>query len=211
LTQGPIDAAILAFPGAGETQELEPLFADPAVSARWVREAGSLGDPDLIVLPGSERTLADLAWMRRTGLFDAVLRSRRAGAVVLGICGGLQILGTLLRDPERLEGGDDRAHGLGLLPVETDFARDEINESSHGTSTGALLPEAARVTGREIHGGRSLLVGDACSIFGEAAKGGGRCPLGIATADLGVVGTYLHDVLLDDAFRAAIVARARRA
>ena len=209
VSDAPVDVAILRFPGISEHQELDALLADPAARARFVGASTELGRPELIVLPGSETTLADLAWMRATGLFDAVLSAHARGAVLVGICGGFQIMGTLLRDPLLLEGGEAESTGLGVLPVETTFARDPVEEPTLGTSTGELLPRGAVVAGREIHGGRSVLTGDAVAIFGEPTKGGGACPLGVATAGLGAIGTYLHDVFADAAFRAEILARVR--
>ena len=209
MSEPPVDVAVLRYPGIGEQQELEPLFADAGAAARWVHDAADFGAPELVVLPGSETTLADLAWMRRTGLADAVLAAHARGAVVVGICGGMQIMGTSLSDPLRIEGGEASAQGLGLLPLETTFARDEVREPSAGTSTGALLPVGASTSGREIHGGRSTLRGEALSLFEEDTKGGGACPLGVASADLSAIATYLHDVLGDAAFRAEILRRVR--
>lgn len=202
----PLRVAILRFPDIGEPQEFDALFGEDSVRARWVADPADVEDADLVILPGSEKTLADLAWMRERGLDAAVLRAHRRGAVLLGICGGFQVMGARLRDPQRREGGGAEAEGLRLLELDTEFGGEAIEEPTVGTALGGLLPAGHRVRGRELHGGRSTLRGDAhVPLFGEDVKGGGACPLGVATRDLRVIGTYLHDVLADDAFRARLL------
>lgn len=210
----PLRVAILRFPAVGEPHEFDALFREGSVRARWVADAAGVEDADLVILPGSEKTLADLAWMREHGLDAAVMQAHRRGAVLLGICGGFQVMGARLRDPQRREGGGEAAEGLRLLDLDTEFgAGDPIEEPTVGTALGGLLPEGHRVSGRELHGGRSTLHGDAhVPLFGDHVKGGGSCPLGIATRDLGVIGTYLHDVIEDQEFRARLLelVRSRR-
>ena len=208
----PLQVALVRFPDAGEMQEFDALFREEGVEARWVASAAEVAGADLVILPGSEKTLRDLAWMRDRGIDAAVMDAHRRGAVLLGICGGFQMMGGTLSDPQRSEGGDARAEGLGLLRMDTVFGSgDPIEEPTVGTASGVLLPEGHRVSGRELHGGRSTLRGDEhLTLFGDDVKGGGSCPLGLATRDLGVIGTYLHDVVADREFRARLLELVRR-
>ncbi len=205
-----VAVAILDFPAIGERQEFAALEADERAEVRWADSGSKLKGADLVILPGSEQTMADLRWMRERGLDAAVLQARAAGARLLGICGGLQILGSELLDPASLEGGEREAAGLGVFDLVTVFARPSIDEPTVGTLTGALGPAGGLVTGREIHGGRSVLSGAGVSaVFREPAKGGGDCPLGFALADRTAFATYLHGALADDALRGALLEAAR--
>src|SRR5690606_6074112 len=107
--------AVVRLPRISNATDAEALAAEPGVAVRYVTEPSRLADADLVVLPGSKATVADLAWLRRAGLADAVVAHARAGRPVLGICGGYQMLGTRILDPHGVEGGD--AEGLGLLDL----------------------------------------------------------------------------------------------
>ena len=202
---------ILRFPSLGEEHEFDALATEPDVDCRWIERPEELAGADLVILPGSEATLADLAWMRAQGLEDGVRRAARDGAVLLGVCGGFQIMGVELRDPERIEKGAESAEGMGIFDLSTTFTRDLIDEPTTGTSRGGLLPAGTRVTGNELHGGRSVLrdAAGVTSLFDEETKGGASCPLAIATHDMAAIGTYLHGILADPGFRAALLARLR--
>ncbi len=115
--------AIVAFPHLSNLDEFQPLRACPGVSLRWARTPAQLADVDWIILPGSKNTSGDRAWMRAVGLDGAILAHAAAGRRVLGLCGGLQMLGGRMVDPDGVEGDE---HGLDLLPVETRFERDKL-------------------------------------------------------------------------------------
>ena len=115
--------AIVAFPRISNLDEFQPLRRCPGVRLRWARAPRDLEGADWIVLPGSKHTSGDLAWIRTAGLEAAIARHAANGGRVLGICGGLQMLGETLADPH---GVDGEARGLGLLPLETTFARDKL-------------------------------------------------------------------------------------
>ncbi|PZA05952.1 MULTISPECIES: cobyric acid synthase [unclassified Meiothermus] len=127
--------AVLAYPRASNLDEFEPLKHLEGVRLLWVKSARELtGDDrarsahrgaDLLVLPGSKHTRADLEWLRAEGLEEAIQAHHRAGCPILGICGGLQMLGRALHDPEGLEGGGS-VRGLGLFPYETVWVREKV-------------------------------------------------------------------------------------
>ena len=98
-----LEVAAVRLPHLSNFDDIDPLAREPGVRVVFTRSPSRVRDADLVVLPGSKRTAADLAWMRATGLADAVTRAAGAGVPVLGICGGFQMLGAVLRDPDRVE------------------------------------------------------------------------------------------------------------
>jgi len=119
---GPV-IAVIAYPRISNLDEFQPLRHVPGLRLRWARTPADLDGADWVVLPGSKHTSGDLAWLRTQGLDAAIARHAAAGQRVLGVCGGLQMLGTELRDPHGVDGS---AAGLGLLPLITHFDRDKL-------------------------------------------------------------------------------------
>lgn len=117
--------AWIRFPHLSNSQDVQPWLRDEGLSVRWTSQANDLDDARIIVLPGTKNTIADLCWMRETGLAKAVIQASRRGVPVVGICGGLQMLGEFLSDPEGEAGEAAHVAGLGLLPVKTVFRRDK--------------------------------------------------------------------------------------
>jgi len=114
--------AIVAYPRISNLDEFAPLRRLPAASVSWARRADTIAGADLLILPGSKHVADDLDWLRRTGLDVAITQHVRAGKPTLAICGGLQMLGRELLDPDAVEGA---AQGLGILPIVTEFQRDK--------------------------------------------------------------------------------------
>ncbi|MGY4829578.1 cobyric acid synthase [Sphaerotilaceae bacterium SBD11-9] len=141
--QAGLQVAIVAYPRISNLDEFQPLRNLPGVQLRWARSAGELDGVDWIILPGSKHTSGDLAWLREQGMDAAIVRHAAASRPVLGLCGGLQMLGEQLIDPE---GVDGNATGLGLLPLTTRF------------ETGKLLRETDAQWG-VLHGPWSQLSG----------------------------------------------------
>src|SRR5205823_6560051 len=152
-----LDVAVVELGRISNFDELEPLAAEPCVSVRLVSRPEDLGLPDLVVLPGSKTTVTDLGRMRESGLAEAVLAARGSGSAVLGICGGYQVLGQEVHDPDRVESPFD-AHGLGLLPTTTTFEATKTTCRRRGRALAApgLLSRAdgVPVSGYEIRMGR---------------------------------------------------------
>jgi len=182
--------------------DFDPLAAEPDVALRFVAPGEALpGDADLVILPGSKSTLGDLAFLRAQG-WDLDLRAHlRRGGWLLGLCGGYQMLGTALHDPEGIEGPAGSAEGLGLLEVETVMGGDKtlVEVSARDPLGGAVL------TGYEMHIGRTEGPGRARPFVTLAD---GR-PEGAVSADGRVAGCYLHGLFRSDAFRAAYLSRLR--
>lgn len=202
-----LDVAVIGLSRISNFDELEPLTLDPAVSVRLVSNPLLMGRPDLVVLPGTKTTAADLRQLRESGLADALLAARAAGAAVLGICGGYQMLGREIRDPDGVENAG-LVDGLGLLPVDTTFETTKVTARRQGRVIGrpGLLSCSDRVpvTGYEIHMGRtSGGVSPALDLEGG--------PEGAVSEDGWTVGTSLHGLLASGPFRRSLLeALARR-
>jgi adenosylcobyric acid synthase len=136
---------VVRLPRISNGTDVEALAVEPGVSVRLVTEPSRLTDVDLVVLPGSKVTVADLAWLRATGLADAIAAHSSAGRPILGICGGFQMLATTITD--RVESGTGVVAGLGLVDVDIEFAPDKTLGNPTGTAFGASA------TGYEIHHG----------------------------------------------------------
>ena len=116
-----VDIAVIGLPHIANSDDILPLRAEPGVRVRHVFGTRDLGNPQAIIIPGTKTTIADLAWMRRNGLAQAIIDFARRGGAVVGICGGFQMLGEIIQDPSHVESNEESAPGLGLLPVITRF------------------------------------------------------------------------------------------
>jgi len=176
--------AVVRLPRISNFTDIDALCLEPGIELTFVADPRSLVSADVVVLPGTRATIADLAWLREQGLADAVRDHVAHGGVVLGICGGFQMLGREITDPGGVEGpAGTRVPGLGLLDAITTFGREKVL----GTPVGSAL--GAPVSGYEIHHGR-MRVGS-----GDDFPGGTRSGA--------VYGTMWHGCLEGDAFRGA--------
>src|SRR5262249_6789750 len=150
-----LDVAVVEYPHIANFDDFDPLRRTPGVVVRFITSLAELGRPALIILPGSKSTIADLAWLRATGLADSIMDARRAGTPVVGICGGFQMLGRSLADPQQVESSVMQSTGLGLLDLSTTFGAEKRTEQVRGVVADdrGLLAGAgsAAVTAYEIH------------------------------------------------------------
>lgn len=155
-----IDIAVIRLPRISNFTDFNPLETIEGVSLRYVSHVGELGHPDLILLPGTKNTMEDLLWMRQNGLEVAVLKEADKGTLIFGICGGYQMLGETLSDPEGVEAGGS-LKGMGLLPMDTVFAGEKTRTRVQGEflpCTGAFAPlSGCAFEGYEIHMGVTTL------------------------------------------------------
>jgi adenosylcobyric acid synthase len=236
-----LDVAVVRFPHLSNFTDVDALAVEPGVSVRFVDHPSSLGDPDLVVLPGTKATVADLAWFRVVGFDTALedLRRDESGGVrgrsplVLGICGGYQMLGTRIEDPGSVESASGPVDGLGLLDVRTVFLVDKRTRQRRGRTVWPRLSRALRddgtapeeelegaprqdpsipVHGYEVHHGRVHPGPGAAPLFLLGDRRGRRTE-GVVDDDGGVLGTSLHGLLEHDELRSALlaVAATRRA
>ena len=185
------------LPRIANFDDLDPLKLEPGVSLAMVPPGQPLpGDAALVILPGSKATIADLAALREQGWDIDLLAHHRRGGAVLGICGGYQMLGRTIADPEGIEGPATTAAGLGLLDVETVMTRDKALRPARGMALGATIE------GYEMHMG--VTTGpDTARPFAALESG----PDGALALDGRVFGTYLHGLFASTALRRALLAR----
>ena len=186
-----LDVALVRLPRISNFTDLEPLALEPGVSVRLVRRPHELGRPDLVVLPGTKATLADLEWLRATGLADAIA-GLPSTTTVVGICGGHQMLGTVIVDPVEA-GRSEPVAGLGLLDTGTRFAAEKVTRTRRGSGLGHA------VHGYQIHHGRTEARRPWLRLDGDEAEGN-RSP------DGRILGTGLHGLWESDGFRGAFLA-----
>jgi adenosylcobyric acid synthase len=166
---------------------------------------------DAVILPGSKNTLDDLAFLRRSGLADAILSFYRTGGTVVGVCGGYQMLGRVVRDPHGVESELKAVPGLGLLEMETEMYLDKITTQVEAVVTAdGQFPETLRsapLRGYEIHMGRSEAAGDCLPLFRIVRRNGreASAPDGLVSPDGRVWGTYIHGLFDNDPLRGEFV------
>jgi adenosylcobyric acid synthase len=197
----PIRIAVPRLTRLANFDDLDPLPAEPDVQLQIIPRGAPLpGDADLVILPGSKATLADLAELRAQGWdIDLAAHVRRGGAV-LGICGGFQMLGRRIADPAGVEGPPAEAEGLGLLEIETVLATDKRLREVSGREIASGEP----IHGYEMHVGRT----NGRALARPMLDLEGR-PDGAVSADRRIMGCYVHGLFSADGFRHAFLARLR--
>jgi adenosylcobyric acid synthase len=196
-----VDIAVIRLPRISNFTDFNPFEGIDGVSLRYVGSLAELGSPDLIILPGTKNTMADLLWLRQSGLEAAVLKHAARGLPVFGICGGYQMLGLTLVDPQGVEHGGQMA-GLGLLDVHTVFASEKTRTRSTGSlpSVGGLFAELSGLDyeGYEIHMGQTSI--DAQPVASQPLINQGQ-----------IYGSYMHGLFDRDPVSRAVVSALFRA
>ena len=195
-----IRIAVPLLPRIANFDDLDPLRLEPDVAVDLVAPGRPLGDADLILLPGSKATIADLAFLRAQGWHIDIAAHVRRGGRVLGLCGGYQMLGRRLADPGGIEGPAGAVDGLALLDVETELTDDKTLVEVRGED-GTRTP----VRGYEMHVGVTRGPATARPML-TLTNGTGSRPEGAVSPDGRVAGCYLHGLFASDAFRHAFLA-----
>lgn len=206
-----IDIAVIKLPHIANFDDFDALAAEPAVNLRFVEDPMLLGRPDALILPGTKSTLADLAWLKDSGFGDGIRWLSRIGTSIVGICGGFQMLGERIDDPDGAEGKGGTMAGLGLLPAHTVFGsgkkvlpRVGRTAPSLGGSLASLAGIA--IAGYEIHSGETNVEGPAFALLDADDRGAPPSPDGSWSADGRIWGSYLHGIFGSDEFRKAWLA-----
>ena len=198
--RGLLDVAVIRLPRISNFTDLNPLSCVEQVSLRYVHSAGELGEPHLIILPGTKNTMEDLRWLRQCGLEAAICRHAARGGAVMGICGGYQMLGRSLRDPDGVEAGG-QMRGMGLLDAETVFLAKKTRTQVRGkvrNAAGIFSPlNDVEFTGYEIHMGRTT---SSLPPFSGLSTGQAD---GLWSGN--VFGTYVHGIFEQGDFTRAFV------
>jgi len=203
------DIAVIRLPHIANFDDFDPLRSEMEVQLRYVESLAALGHPSAIIVPGTKSTLADLAWLRERGFAKAIHHLAARNTAVVGICGGYQMLGNSIRDPENIESDIKAMPGLGLLPVETIFTGDKAVFQSRarimGASSWLADLHGRMVEGYEIHMGRTRSQGAWLEI---TARNGQPCHAedGCIGAEGRVWGCYLHGLFANAPLRRAWLA-----
>lgn len=205
-SQGVVDIAVIRLPRISNFTDFAVLEGMAEVNLRYVDRVEKLGNPDMILLPGTKNTMADLRWLRESGLEAAILKAQQKGTVIFGICGGYQMLGELLEDPEGVEEGGT-LRGMGLLPAKTIFTvektRTRVSGEIQQFSGMFQRLSGKKLEGYEIHMGVTSINGKAESFSiiseeGKVSKSDGACIEN-------VYGTYVHGIFDEDGIAEELV------
>ena len=192
-TRKAIDIAVIKLPRISNFTDVSPLERFPNVSVRYIERADELKDPDMILLPGTKSTIADLLWLRQSGLEAAILHCHDRGAIVFGICGGFQMLGATVSDPDQVEAaGITKVNGMGLLPMDTVFRGDKVQRQTEG-----VLPQV---------GGPLSGLSGLCYKGYEIHMGRSEEPIAPISVEENVYGSYIHGIFDEGGIAQAVVA-----
>lgn len=206
-TQGDLNIVVIRLPRISNFTDFDPLEAEACVGLKYLSPKHELGHPDAVILPGTKTSIPDLLLLHKTGMAKAIQNYAAAGGTVLGICGGFQIMGQQLADPEGVEGEAGRFQGLGLFPIRTVITGHKVARQRQVISN---FPQMGLpVTGYEIHQGRSRLI--------EPTPPPNTFPQLFDDPSLGMVdnsqlvwGTYLHGIFDNGPWRRAWLNRLRQ-
>jgi adenosylcobyric acid synthase len=199
-----LDIVVIRLPYLSNFTDFDPLEDELDITLRYVKEPSELGQPDCVIVPGSKNTLADLRFLWESGLAEQVQRLWKESVPIIGICGGYQMLGRVVKDPLRTESDLEEIEGLGILPMDTEFALDKHTVQSRGKVISNELffnrCKDTEITGYEIHMGRSFTNGTSLfeieahnEVYGDGLVSGSA------------FGTYLHGIFDNDPLRTALL------
>ena len=201
-----VEIAVIGLPRIANFDEFDPLARIDGVRLRYVREASEFGNPDLVILPGSKVTVADLEFVRTSGIESKIRRHLWSGRALMGMCAGLQMLGKSIRDPLGIESDHPEVSGLGILDVDTEFVGEKVTvrtDASVVVDSGLLAGlRGVRVSGYEIHVGVSESGGGATRSMVSMQT---DRAVGYSDATGRVFGTYMHDLFKNEEFTERVV------
>ena len=209
-----LDIAVVRLPRIANFDDFDPLVREPRVRLRYISAKEEIGEPDLIVLPGSKTTVADLEWMRESGIADELKIRRQKGTPLIGICGGYQMLGERILDPDRVESYSPETQGMDLLPITTTFAATKTTHQIRGKVASAigLLANCGSelITGYEIHMGQTYGKSHAPFRITERSGSAIDSPDGSIDTDGLTIGTYMHGLFHNHNLRHALLTNLAR-
>ncbi|MFT5698604.1 MAG: adenosylcobyric acid synthase [Desulforhopalus sp.] len=189
-----VEIAVINLPHISNFTDIEPFLEEPDVTLRIIDNVGELISPDVIIIPGSKNVINDLEFLRQTGLLDLIIKQYEKGVEVVGICGGYQMLGQSIKDPDHMESslyGETGVTGMGLLEMDTILAKEKNLTRKSGTH----LRSGQEVFGYEIHHGVSTGSGNHVLQFSD------QTTCGTSGKGAKIWGAYLHGIFDSDLFR----------
>lgn len=214
-----IQIAIMQTPKISNFTDFDALAYEPDVAIRYVKQGDPIGHPDLIIMPGSKNTVEDLAYLYEHGYVEEIQKLHQEGVPVIGICGGYQMLGQRIYDPDHVESNLDEIAGLGLLPTSTTMgAMKTTHQVTFDAKDLPLMGEAfsdEQMVGYEIHMGGTVVEDDSVAIMPAfTITSRSETPItiedGFLRAKDHVLGTYIHGLFDNDALRRHILNGIRR-
>jgi len=212
-----IDVVIIRLPRISNFTDFDILIKEKSLNVRFVEDARSIGNPDLIILPGTKNTIGDLESIKENGIANAVINLAKSGTMIIGICGGYQMLGSVIRDPENAESKTLETDGLGLIDVRTLFRLQknthQVKATLHdrGTDIFKGLNTDNEITGYEIHMGETELLNGTAPFLKILERSDKEVSMddGAVSSDGNVIGSYLHGIFDNDEFRLELINRLR--
>ncbi len=198
---------VVRLPHISNYTDFDALEREPAVDLRYLTDDSFPDGLDLLILPGSKNTISDLLSLKQVGLFEKIRRFAAAGGKVIGVCGGFQMLGRTIDDPDGVEGAPRREEGLGLLPVMTVLAKTKTTTQVRAVETG-IFGERDHISGYEIHMGETHGEGGGSPAFEILERNGQKVTVqdGWVSPDRNVWGGYIHGLFDREGFRGRLIA-----
>jgi len=210
---GKINIEVLYLPHISNFTDFDPLEREEGISLRYVKMGERLGEPDLLIIPGSKNTLDDLYYLKKSGYQKEILNRLKKGTVIVGICGGYQMLGKQLYDPEHTESSREKIEGLGLINGVTTLK----SEKNTFQVRARILPNSFfddqdELLGYEIHTGETVLLGKEKPLFKITKRGFTQTDIndGVVSKEGMVWGTYIHGIFDNNSFRESFINFLRR-
>lgn len=204
-----LDVAVIRLPYMSNFTDINSLRLYEDVNIRFINKAQELGNPDLIIIPGSKSTISDMNYLRSSGLEESIRSCYEKGSCIFGICGGFQMLGLEIRDLSGVETSEYMTRGLGLIDAVTEFEEEKTTTLSEGTEN----IFNTKIKGYEIHMGITKLQNDLSS-FSEISKRNDAALEvldGVISEDGRVIGTYLHGIFDNSNFTRKLLNKIREA
>ncbi|RBW67880.1 cobyric acid synthase [Bacillus taeanensis] len=194
-----LDIAVIQYPKISNFTDVDPFFQEPDCHVRFITKEEQLKQPDLVILPGSKNTLEDLRFLKESGIFQRLLDLHEQGnSQIVGICGGYQMLGCDIHDPDAIESPNKFMNGLGLLPLSTTITKEKTTLLSEGQLQ--FNDQIFQVKGYEIHMGETKMVAQNRTLIHLSDRVDG-----CKSPNENVIGTYFHGIFHNDAFREALL------
>jgi adenosylcobyric acid synthase len=201
-----LDIGVVKLPHISNFTDFTPLSWEPETRLRYLDPQTELPPVDAVVLPGSKNPIEDLKYLYETGCAEEIVKAVDQGVMVVGVCGGYQMLGEVIYDPHGMEACQEEIKGLGLLEVETTLKQDKVTHQVEARVLGDELffkTAGSKITGYEIHLGETELKSEVEPMFELTTRSGRQInqPDGAYSSELPVWGTYLHGLFNNDGLR----------
>jgi adenosylcobyric acid synthase len=198
-----VTIGVVRLPRISNYTDFEALESEPDVAVHYLTDPAAAPNMDVLILPGTKNTVADLGWLRATGWEDFLVRHRRGGGWVVGVCGGYQMLGQFIVDNEKIESDRPETVALGLLEIETIFQPGKVTDRVRGVH----LPTGLLVSGYEIHAGRVAGITASSAVFKIIERDGIDADdfEGAHSEDGRVIGTSIHGLFDAAGFRRVFI------